>query len=121
MELFQINRALPYAPYVNNSIKENIGMSEAALQNQDVSAYPGDPLSGANVPPAGVPFGASGITWDTATFVQACIYEWSQTEGIPVQDADYITNPGPSDASWNKSYAQRGFTPSTPGGTKKAS
>lgn len=108
---FRIDSSKPYATYVNNSIEllNSPFMTPAALRNQAVSAYYGDPLVGQVVPPGG------SMKWDNLTQVQMAIYNYYAIMGLKLDgvDAEMQQNPGPSEL-WNYSYTQFGLPLPTP-------
>lgn len=103
---FSIDPSKPYATYVNNSIAllNSPFMTPAALRNQAVEAYSGDPLVGQIVPPGGT------SKWDDLTQVQMAIYNYYQIKGLKLDgvDTEMQANPGPSEL-WNYSYTQFGL------------
>lgn len=97
---------LPYAAFVNNSVKYSQYMPMAALVRQAQLSYQGDPMVGQLIP-------GTTLKWEDATFVQGLISLWyseggNDPNGTLQAAMDQFRGPF---LPWNYSYTQWGLTP----------
>jgi hypothetical protein len=115
---YTIPKSEPFAAYVNGSIVFDQRMPAAALAQQAISAYGGDPLVGVVLQGSVDASHPNGLKWEDATQVQQAIYEWYTEEGVDTDGISEVFDAyrGPY-APWNFSYTQWGL-PFTNGGKK---
>jgi hypothetical protein len=101
---WQADPSQPWAKSVNAAVRFGLRMPKAALLQQAIMAYPGDPLVGTVLP-------GTTTKWEDSTQVQQAISMYYQESGTQTPEdiqAVITANAGPF-APWNYSYTQWGL------------